>query len=365
MTRNRRRLLYTGLALGALLLFAWTVQPVRVVGESMEPSLVEGDWLLVARSAPDPQDVVVFVEPGSGKLAVKRVAAVPGERVQVRDGSVMVDGAPRSRALSGVEDLVPMIDAGGEELAEALVLDGTPFQREDRSWMLPAGAEAHAFLRRAPREDYLRRGDYINGELPATGLGVEVGFRLLTSEARLELVLRKGGTTFIAALDDRGRRVRILRKDPGESAVQLLSVNLEQPRLGGDAFFAFADGGLSLILDGEMVVDALPYAPSKPLNLSELPIEFARFEQAGVGGRGPLQILRLRVGRAVLYGSTGTYGVAEEFQLADNQYFLLGDNPGQSRDSRHYGAVARDRILGVVSWRAWPGGWTERGWPVE
>lgn len=365
MTRLRRRLLFAGLALASVLLLAWAFQPVRVMGESMEPSLVEGDWLLVARGAPDPQDMVVFVEPGSGKLAVKRVAAVPGERVQLRDGSVLVDGSPRSRVLSGVEDLVPMIDAGGDELAEALVLDGTLFQREDRTWMLPASTEAHAFLRRAPREDYLRRGDHVNGELPATGLGVEVGYRLLTSEARLELVLRKGGTTFIAALDQRGRRLRILREDPGEPQEPLLTVDLDRPHLDGHAFFAFADRGISLILDGELVVNALQYAPPKPLNLSGLPMEFARFEQAGVGGRGPLQILRLRVGRAVLYGSTGTYGVSDELQLADNQYFLLGDNPGQSRDSRHYGAVARDRILGVVSWRAWPGGWTERGWPVD
>ena len=73
----------------------------------------------------------------------------------------------------------------------------------------------------------------------------------------------------------------------------------------------------------------------------------------------------MRVGRDILYEATGTYGVSREFQLGDDQYYLLGDNPAQSRDSRHYGAVGRDRILGVVSWRAWPGGWTERGWPRD
>lgn len=365
MTPRRRRLLLAGLALAVLVALAWSIQPVRVIGPSMEPSLVEGDWLLVSRGQPHAEDLVVFVEPGSGKLAVKRVAGVPGERVRVHDGELLVDGAPRARPLSSVEDLVPMVDADSTELGQALVLDGTPFRVEDGTWKLPSGVLGRAFLRRAPREDYLRRGEPISGERPAADLGMEVGYRLLAPEAQLELVLRKGGTTFTARLEDGGRLVRILRQDPGEAPEPLHETELTRARRGGRAFFAFADGGLRLILDQEVVVDTLPYEPAERLNLRELPVEFARFEQAGIGGRGPLEVLGLRVGRSVAYSSSGTYGVSEAFQLADDQYFLLGDNPGQSRDSRHYGAVARDRILGVVSWRAWPGGWTERGWPVD
>jgi signal peptidase I len=55
----------------------------------MEPTLREGDWLLVDPTTarwPRRGSLVAFREPDSGVLAVKRVAARPGERVPFRDG---------------------------------------------------------------------------------------------------------------------------------------------------------------------------------------------------------------------------------------------------------------------------------------
>ncbi|HWO94502.1 MAG TPA: signal peptidase I [Dehalococcoidia bacterium] len=39
---------------------------------------------------------------------------------------------------------------------------------------------------------------------------------------------------------------------------------------------------------------------------------------------------------------------------ADYRFVLRGDNEGQSRDSREFGAVARDAILGKAWVRYWP-----------
>jgi len=55
----------------------------------MRPAIEPGDWLLVDPTVarwPRPGAVVVFREPGSAELAVKRVAARPGERVRFEDG---------------------------------------------------------------------------------------------------------------------------------------------------------------------------------------------------------------------------------------------------------------------------------------
>jgi len=57
---------------------------VAVIEASMRPAIEPGDWLLTdptARRWPRRGTVVVFREPGSEILAIKRVAARPGEVV--------------------------------------------------------------------------------------------------------------------------------------------------------------------------------------------------------------------------------------------------------------------------------------------
>ena len=55
----------------------------------MAPALAPGDWLLLdptTGSWPRRGSIVVFHEPDSGILAIKRVAAGPGDRVRVPAG---------------------------------------------------------------------------------------------------------------------------------------------------------------------------------------------------------------------------------------------------------------------------------------
>ena len=62
---------------------------VAVVEASMAPAIEPGDWLLVDPTTlrwPRRGSVVVFHEPDGGGLAVKRVAAGPGDRVAFAQG---------------------------------------------------------------------------------------------------------------------------------------------------------------------------------------------------------------------------------------------------------------------------------------
>ena len=65
---------------------AWRV---AVAEGSMAPALAPGDWLLLdptTRRWPRRGSIVVFREPDSGILAIKRVAVGPGDRIRIPAG---------------------------------------------------------------------------------------------------------------------------------------------------------------------------------------------------------------------------------------------------------------------------------------
>ena len=71
----------------------------NVVEQSMMPTMVEGESVLVNRftyklTQPKANDVIAFFPNGNEKshLYIKRVIAVPGDVVQIRGGSVYVNG---------------------------------------------------------------------------------------------------------------------------------------------------------------------------------------------------------------------------------------------------------------------------------
>jgi signal peptidase I len=63
---------------------------------SMTPTLCAGDQVLVDKRVTGSQlghgDLVVAIAPDDGKLVVKRVIGLPGDRVAIRDALLFVDG---------------------------------------------------------------------------------------------------------------------------------------------------------------------------------------------------------------------------------------------------------------------------------
>lgn len=78
--------------------FAFLFRGVGVQGESMEPTLHDGDWLAVsAISHVKPNDVVIITQPNSiDKTLVKRVIAMGGEKIRIDylSGTVYVNDQP-------------------------------------------------------------------------------------------------------------------------------------------------------------------------------------------------------------------------------------------------------------------------------
>ena len=70
---------------------------------------------------------------------------------------------------------------------------------------------------------------------------------------------------------------------------------------------------------------------------------------------GTLLVNREPLGEPYLHGLPPTLGLgSDSWVLEDDEFFVLGDNRARSTDSRDFGPVQADSIVGRVRFRYWP-----------
>jgi signal peptidase I len=117
--------------IASVLIITFLYQPVRVEGTSMLPRLVDNDRLFINKfvyhfAAIQRGDVVVFLYPrDQEKSYIKRVIAVPGDRLKIEHGRVWLNGAAQK------EDYVPLEFRDTRSLAEMVVPAGEYFVMGD------------------------------------------------------------------------------------------------------------------------------------------------------------------------------------------------------------------------------------------
>lgn len=94
--RSGQALLPWLVALSLLLaLRAWAVEPLVISSGSMGPTLLAGDHVLIEKLRPSSTwrrgHLLAFTAP-DGTLMVKRAVGLPGDRVGLRDGGLVVNG---------------------------------------------------------------------------------------------------------------------------------------------------------------------------------------------------------------------------------------------------------------------------------
>lgn len=132
-----------GLAILALHLFVLQISVVR--GHSMEPSLLDGDRLVVDRIAYAVSevarfDVVVLRYPADPSVDfVKRVVGLPGDRVALSDGRLYLNGVVAEEAFLHVPDHASMQETVVPEGSYFVLGDNRPISCDSREFgLVPA-----------------------------------------------------------------------------------------------------------------------------------------------------------------------------------------------------------------------------------
>jgi signal peptidase I len=168
---------------------------------SMRPNLLEGDVVLVNRLAYDVKlpltdiivahiaepkrgDVVTFSSPSDGIRLIKRIVAVPGDEVEMRNEVLLING--KAAHYSDPEMLLEPSEAGGT--IEALRLTETAGQHQRRIQLLQGVHARNTFgPLRVPSGSFLMLGDNRDNSADSRYIGL-VPRHLLIGRAHHVLV---------------------------------------------------------------------------------------------------------------------------------------------------------------------------------
>lgn len=112
-------LVFIVLLLSVFLIFRYVVGITFINGHSMSPTLEDGDVILTSNLfyTPERNDIVIFRDE-DGFDVIKRIIAMPGETIAIKDGIVLVNGeAVDSNFAAGIPN----------DMSKTVVEDGSYF----------------------------------------------------------------------------------------------------------------------------------------------------------------------------------------------------------------------------------------------
>lgn len=372
LARLGKVLLWTVLAPGvaALLVRAFVGDVYYVDSRSMAPTLHGGarggEFVFVQFDRGEKLerfDLVVLQRPGESEPLVKRIGALGGETVQVAAGDLVIDGkllapdAPRP-------PWVLLFDSQREELEQhfSVARYASRWRRTPRGVALDSerGVSVAEWIPRALDDYYDPAGKRVNGRRHAHDLALDVELRIGGAWGALRLRLTEEGDRFDAVLEPAsaaGRvRVRFERRAaPRLGVEELASVELDfDPAAAHRVVFSNIDNTLRLDLDAKRGALTHTYAENTPMWGVGDGFQHQLPRAAFGGEKLPAEFTRVRLWRDVFWVELGRHGVDQPLVLAPTELFVLGDNSGESLDSREWGPALGAWVLGRPRAVVWP-----------
>lgn len=338
--------------------------------------LRQGERVLIDQLAtitpPRRWQVVAFNDPAvPGQLTVKRIVALPGEHVAIRNGEVYLDGRLARKDLARQREVAVLVHDNDHRPRQSAGLPPRwQAERSDSRWQPRKGG--FVFAARGDgrpgadgRLDWLtyRHWRCVFTPLPRTeeapirdnyGYNQGVARQLhavtdlmllcrltLTGNGRLVVRCNNGREVVQAVVRPAARRLTVLR-DGRQVAEAVWPLQFD----GRSVEFVFSvfDRQALVAADGEVLVAQPLPAADAPLAPTSRPL--------AIGTHGvSVNIERLRLYRDLYYLDPRNLGVAWQARrpLGDDELFVLGDNVPISRDSRTFPRPLRqDDVVGGI-----------------
>jgi signal peptidase I len=369
----------------------WVVAGYTIPSDSMAPTFQgnggDGDRVAVFKLhyklfEPERFDLVAFSieqdrigEPavaGDDRSAyvnmVKRIVAFPGESLQIRDGDLFIGSELPERFRKSFAQIWSMLipvyrlrcgEVFWETWQSLSYIDGDlRIDREARAkaWTFEDGvlvcdAEAPGFDGRAVSLAFVSEvGD---GYLDADGVFQPGLFTVKDLALTLECEILSGGSgALLGDLSRDGDQMGFelyTRESGGGGRINLKFGNPEVVDISPDRFPGLETGRRTVIQFINIDNRAVLICDGKPIAAIDYDLEptVPWFNNPWFGARGVKAAFhRVDVDRDIHYTCRGDYACREPYRVPDGSYFCLGDNSSSSGDSRSFGSVSRDRIVG-------------------
>jgi signal peptidase I len=365
--------------------------------------VANGDRILVLKCIyqffePKRWDVIVFKNPPEPTVNyIKRLIGLPGERVQIMDGDIYINGQIARKPPKVQNELwMPVYDNDYQPVRpKEGSFNGHPWEQPFKNvghskWVTTDKNSPTVFRLDSPADQThsLRYDTSVGNDFKATyayddietysympycsDLMVRFSVRAGDSKGRVGIALSKYETTYKAWVDLAGEMVIAKTDKSGHSS--------DLARLGPvpvtkSALVKFANVDHELIFQygsKELRYDL----GRKPGDAG--PIEEDIEPQVEIFGAGKLELRHIKIFRDIHYtgakfanGGEGGRATNAPFQLKKNEFFVLGDNSPNSEDGRWWnqpgrsnsgigryrvGIVPRDYLVGKALFVYWPSG---------
>lgn len=322
-----------------------------------------GDRILVSKNLylvqkPRRWDVFVFKSPADGKADmnfVKRLVGFPGETLELKDGQLFINGEIARKPPEVQKRLWHTVYAPYRQPSALRYWSaGSAWEMTDEAFVLPelvAGWQTVEYIP-AITDSYTYNG----------GSGInEVSDLLFSGHA----VVERDGGMVAAGIHANGNTYRVVFSTAPTALNVELRVNERreaEKRIltsrSKDFRFSFSvvDGFIEATVNGQAAIRA-----SIPLTPDDVPLYTRRSGVFLQGAGSEMAVRDVYIKRDIYYRADlvrSDRRLSHSFRVTipKGQYFGLGDNSPISNDSREWGFIPRENILGKAFFVFWPPG---------